>query len=307
MSGYPLEGVTMQGLPGNPQTDEFGQYSAFVDHGSTVTVTPSLTGYSFDPSSKTYPPITYNQVNQNYSATIMEGYDDQFEGNDDIGEAKLISAGTIPNLQLLNDDWFQVDVNDVNSDLKVTLQGTLPNDIDVEIYDSAGNFLIAGISETAMETVYVSDILGTHYIRIPYEWSAGLQNSYSLTVEIKAVGYFQTGDISGSIVDENNPATGINTRVEIRDLHGLSLWQTLSDANGAYSISIPAGEFKVLFDTQPLEGFYGGANYIGEWHSNKPTFSRAEVVTISDGDSLTIDAELIPGGVVTGRITDSGN
>jgi len=66
--GGALSGVTLTGLPGDPVTDVNGDYTAQVDHGWSGTVTPGLTGYTFDPVSSTYSSVAAAQV-QDYTAT----------------------------------------------------------------------------------------------------------------------------------------------------------------------------------------------------------------------------------------------
>ena len=57
-----LDGVTMNGLPGNPVTSGGGNYSATVDYGWDGTVTPAKTGYTFTPASITYSNVISNQT-----------------------------------------------------------------------------------------------------------------------------------------------------------------------------------------------------------------------------------------------------
>ncbi len=64
-----MNGVEMNGLPGNPITSDGGLYSATVDYGWSGTVTPTKEGYTFTPSNKLYNPVTKDQTNQNYNAT----------------------------------------------------------------------------------------------------------------------------------------------------------------------------------------------------------------------------------------------
>jgi len=68
-----LAGVTMQGFPGTPAptTDDNGVYSVQVIHGWTGTVTPVKKGYTFTPKTKTYPKVTENLSDQNYTATLV--------------------------------------------------------------------------------------------------------------------------------------------------------------------------------------------------------------------------------------------
>jgi len=66
-----VEGVTLDGLPGNPKTDENGNYQVKVPYNWTGTATPKLEGYQFNPPDTFYPPLTDTQSNQNYQATIL--------------------------------------------------------------------------------------------------------------------------------------------------------------------------------------------------------------------------------------------
>ena len=68
-----VDGVTMSGLPGNPITSGGGSYTASVSNGWSGTVTPTKTGYTFTPPSRTYNSITSDQLNQNYTATAASG------------------------------------------------------------------------------------------------------------------------------------------------------------------------------------------------------------------------------------------
>jgi len=66
-----IDGVVINGLPGNPVTSEGGKYTATVDYGFSGTVTPAKEGYTFEPVSKTYDKVTGNQTNQGYSAKLI--------------------------------------------------------------------------------------------------------------------------------------------------------------------------------------------------------------------------------------------
>ncbi|MBW8002022.1 MAG: hypothetical protein FVQ80_08360 [Planctomycetes bacterium] len=56
-----MGGVVMEGLPGEPVTDANGYYRADVDYGWNGTITPSMTGFSFEPASKKIRPVTHDQ------------------------------------------------------------------------------------------------------------------------------------------------------------------------------------------------------------------------------------------------------
>jgi M6 family metalloprotease-like protein/uncharacterized repeat protein (TIGR02543 family) len=66
-----LSGVLMDGLPGDPTTDDSGNYTATADYGFSGTVTPTLAGYSFSPSSRDYTSVTSDQLD-NYTASIIQ-------------------------------------------------------------------------------------------------------------------------------------------------------------------------------------------------------------------------------------------
>ena len=63
-----LPGVTMQGLPGAPMTDENGVYSTEVEYGWSGTVTPVKVGYVFEPKQKVYQRVKTNMTDESYSA-----------------------------------------------------------------------------------------------------------------------------------------------------------------------------------------------------------------------------------------------
>jgi len=62
-----MEGVQLNGLPGNPITGKDGSYSVTVDYGWSDSVTPMKDGYTFVPESKPYAPVTQDMTNQNYT------------------------------------------------------------------------------------------------------------------------------------------------------------------------------------------------------------------------------------------------
>ncbi|MBM3883487.1 MAG: hypothetical protein FJ387_27915 [Verrucomicrobia bacterium] len=69
--GVGIGGVTVSGLPGNPVTDAGGYYSATVTSGWSGTATPSRTGYTFSPPSRTYTSVTSAQSNQDYTGSVV--------------------------------------------------------------------------------------------------------------------------------------------------------------------------------------------------------------------------------------------
>jgi uncharacterized delta-60 repeat protein len=72
LSGSPLQGVVLEGLPEETMTNGLGDYSATVPTGWTGTVTPRLDGYFFIPPTRTYNNVTTDQLNQNYVSLAGE-------------------------------------------------------------------------------------------------------------------------------------------------------------------------------------------------------------------------------------------
>ncbi|OHB84706.1 MAG: hypothetical protein A2Z38_11680 [Planctomycetes bacterium RBG_19FT_COMBO_48_8] len=66
-----MEGVEMNGLPGNPITGSDGTYSATVPHGWQGSITPIKEGYEFKPLNRGYPPVKSNQMNHDYTPEPM--------------------------------------------------------------------------------------------------------------------------------------------------------------------------------------------------------------------------------------------
>jgi hypothetical protein len=66
-----LEGVFMQGLPGDPITDARGFYTATVPHGWTGTVTPTKPGCSFHPPSRMYRGVNADSEGHRYEVVSL--------------------------------------------------------------------------------------------------------------------------------------------------------------------------------------------------------------------------------------------
>jgi type II secretory pathway component GspD/PulD (secretin) len=62
-----MEGVKMEGLPGDVVTGPDGRYNVTVDWGFSGIVIPMKDGYEFNPSDSTYAAITKDQKNKNYT------------------------------------------------------------------------------------------------------------------------------------------------------------------------------------------------------------------------------------------------
>lgn len=66
-----IPGVLMQGLPGNPVTDNRGYYASKVDYGWAGKVEPAKEGYTFSPHYLSYEKVIEDQKNRNYTAELI--------------------------------------------------------------------------------------------------------------------------------------------------------------------------------------------------------------------------------------------
>ena len=66
----PVSKVSIEGLPGDPITNEDGYYSVIVDYGWEGTVTAKKKGYTFEPEIVTYDKVT-KDISRDYEATLL--------------------------------------------------------------------------------------------------------------------------------------------------------------------------------------------------------------------------------------------
>ena len=112
------------------------------------------------------------------------------------------------------------------------------------------------------------------------------------------------GTIHGRVTSSTTSQGLPNTVIQFFDLEPSSsaFNTTTTDAQGDYSISLPAGEWGVF--TQNTLGF------INEIYNNIPCsavcdFEAMTPVVVTNGGSFTADFALDPGGRIAGRVTDS--
>jgi hypothetical protein len=101
-NGSGLQGVVLQGLPGNPSTNSSGQYTATVPTGWDGTATPILNGYTFTPVEISYTNVTVNQPNQDYTASHQSNVEPSGGGGG--GGCFLVSAARITDRA----SWLQI-------------------------------------------------------------------------------------------------------------------------------------------------------------------------------------------------------
>jgi|GEM_PF-3278554 len=117
----------------------------------------------------------------------------------------------------------------------------------------------------------------------------------STTASINAV-LAAGGSISGRVTDSS--LAGIQgVGVYVCDLNNNRMGSGYTDSSGNYTVSgLPAGNLKVRFT-------YG--TYATEWYNDKSSFARADPVAVTSGNTTeNINAQLVAGGIISGRVTD---
>ena len=308
-NGSPRQGILLAGLPGNPRTDIHGFYTASVPSGWSGTVTPTVPGFSFVPGNRTYAGVNSAQPGQDYVASYVGNADDAFEPNNSYDQAKPVVPGTYTDLVLQDDDWFKVYVSaaDVGKILKVHIKGTAYPwyqnerfDLDFYVVNRSRRLLSYNYSGSDDETAYITDLAeGWYYIGQSYIGNLG--TVYSLSVEIGT--NFGIGFISGRVTDYQGRGVE-NVNIELyRDPAdwNISFPMITTGPGGYYKIGFAPGNYTVRFN---LYNFYHrdawakDVNYIGKQYPG--------IISIIAGATVAgIDAQLAPGGAISGRVTDS--
>ena len=310
LTGSLLQGVLMGGLPGNPRTNASGFYTAAVPSGWLGIVTPTLPGFAFNPANRSYTSVTSHQIGQNYAANYPGGQDDAYEQNDNFATASVISLGTTyTDLVLLDEDWFKVYVSaaDAGKILKVHLKGTsYPDptqrkDLDFLILNSSGKVLSYNDSGGDDETAYICDVApGWYYIG--HRYLAPIGAIYSLSVEIGT--NFGIGYIEGRVTDELGHGIE-NVYVELYgEPFNWDICRPLitTDASGYYKVGFIPGNYTVrlnLLNNYHRDPYYPDVNYIGKAYNSNEVIALVAGMTVSG-----INARLVQGGTITGRVTD---
>jgi hypothetical protein len=139
MSG--LTNVVMTGLPGDPQTNAAGYYSATVNQGWTGTVTPELTGFTFTPPSQGYTNVMSNEM-ANYTAVSV------------IGPASQLVFTQQPNGGVGGVPWTVqpvVEVQDAAGNRVTTDNSTLVT-LAISILNNPGNGSLSGITTVTVSS-----------------------------------------------------------------------------------------------------------------------------------------------------------
>ena len=113
---------------------------------------------------------------------------------------------------------------------------------------------------------------------------------------------FPTGSLSGTVTDENgDPLDGVC--VKLFNSNGTLKSGRSANSDGTYRFGgLATGQYRLEFRGC---GDWG-PNVLGEFYENAPNLETATPVSVTDDvDTTGIDAQLAPGGTISGTVTDN--
>jgi M6 family metalloprotease-like protein/uncharacterized repeat protein (TIGR02543 family) len=280
--GQGIAGVTLSFSDGGGQatTDADGNYIQSVSSGWSGTVTPSLAGNVFDPSSRSYSNITGSVVDQDYygSTSFIKG---------------RVTNGAGSGIE----------------DVIAAVYSTAASYITAARTDSDGYYLNGGLSTGNYKIWFLPYVSSGMYAREWYNDKDSFSTSDSVSVAagtttsgIDAV-LATGGNIEGTVT--NILDAGIElVLVEAYAFSGNLVCSDYTDSNGDYSLlGLKAGSYKLNFNTADAIG-----NYTSEWYSDKDSINTADSVSVSEWSITSdINAQLSsPNPFISGTVATSG-
>ncbi|MCX6583364.1 MAG: carboxypeptidase regulatory-like domain-containing protein, partial [Candidatus Aminicenantes bacterium] len=202
-----------------------------------------------------------------------------------------------------------------------TIEITSPNGGEVWLIGSTHDITWTTSGEVGNVKIEYSGDNGSNWVEISastendgiYSWTVPVISSINCLVrasetdgDLNDVGnavFTISEGISGRVTDESGNGIA-NVHIKVYNFGQDYFGYYSTDINGFYEVSgISARNYKLFFDT------YDAGNYIHEWYNDKVSFDTADPVTVTGGQTTSnIDAQLAPGGIISGRVTDnSGN
>ncbi|MBN1975246.1 MAG: hypothetical protein JW787_16500 [Sedimentisphaerales bacterium] len=253
-----IQGVVMRGLPGHPVTDSNGLYSVAVPFGWAGNVSPSMEGYSFDPSKRIYSAVSSDYTNHDYTANVLSfiiSGKTGIQGVEMQGLPGYVVTGPDGSYTVTVDYGFSGTVKPVKEGLDFTpsnrTYSKISNNFTNQDYKAAsimcnisGTTGITGVEMLGLPSHVVTDQSGSYSVTVMYSWSG--------TVVPKKEGYtFSPASMIYKTVvsDKNNQdykAAPIvytisgTTGIEGVRMNGLP-GNPVTDRNGSYSVMVEYG------------------------------------------------------------------
>ncbi len=177
---------------------------------------------------------------------------------------------------------------------------------DCAITDSAGEYTISGLPTGSYKVSFYPAIVGGNYLPRFYNEKEAFAEAEP--VSVTAGGPEKTGinaklqvggQIAGKVIAASTHTGIANVEVCAGEVQ---FYCATTGASGQYTISgLPTGSsYTVSFYA------YEGGNYLPQYYNDQPTSSTANLVSATAGSTTeNINAELQPGGQITGRVINA--
>ncbi len=187
------------------------------------------------------------------------------------------STGTVGNVK--------IEYSTDNGASWMTIVASTPN-------DGAISWTSGSLTDPALNTVST-----TCLVKISGVAGEALPDQSDAVFTIAASGF-----IHGTVTDSLG-APIPDVRVCAYDLNNVYISRGWTNAAGEYGIGgMVAGSYKILFDPTATTG-----NYLIEWYNNQPSFNAGGSVAVTLNNVIEgINAQLNPGGMVSGRVMAEG-
>lgn len=127
--------------------------------------------------------------------------------------------------------------------------------------------------------------------------------TYTASKQLQASG--GTGIIRGRITDpQGNPLSYVTVLAYSGTPYSSGSPNVFSDVNGDYSLTVPAGEYGIMY--QPYAyNYMNHGQFLVEYYNNATLWERAQIITVTQGSITNISPVLEEGGAITGTVSDS--
>jgi Carboxypeptidase regulatory-like domain len=175
--------------------------------------------------------------------------------------------------------------------------------------DAAGEYTLSGLPPASYKVAFWGNFNGLNYLSQFYASKSSFETANVVTVvaddTVEDVGaaMHEGGQISGTVIDasSDDPIEGLwACAVEVPEFESEGCGQT--NGSGEYTIGgLSTGSYVVEFWGQEE-----GLNYQTQYFDGESSFEEADEVSVLIGAvTPDVDAELLPGGRIKGRVTDA--
>ncbi len=253
-----LHGVTMQGLPDNPVSDENGVYSAKVPYGWSGVAVPMKLGYQFNPPRREYTSLTADLTSEDYRASrltfiisgnvglpgvVMKGLPGEFISDENGAYSATVEYGWSGTVKPEKRGFVFSPVS--KSYTRVT-QDHKSEDYNPSVitFTISGETGVAGVRMRGLPGDPVTDRQGSYKVTVEYGWSGRVtpaREGYEFEPARRAY-----PSVMEALTHEDYIARAFTYRISGNvGLPGVVLKglpdDPISDTNGNYSVRIPYG------------------------------------------------------------------